>query len=332
MSDGLTRRVLGLSVPVTELLDPALWRERYAFGVALGPDSAQADAPNNALLELMCRKTGSRTKGAQLLEDTQSILRDRIDGLPDDMIRWHLRAAMSELEVKLGMPMGVTVYKSDPVDEGLIQGQHYDVQFPRMPFTREQANTWYRFDLPSNVISIDRVRLYWYDQLVWLISSEADNLNLVQLEHPKQGSGHILPTTNSNVLISAPGLANGNYGAYQLLNSTAMAVPSVWSIDFTCGPRDQYGGVGRVEAVLAHWVYAAAGILLLSIGGLARSQGLTSASVSMDGLSRSVGLQASAIYGVNSALENALKEATKRIDWKALRTYKQGLRVLSYKG
>ena len=31
-----SNRILGLSVPVTELLDPVLWKNRYAYGVLLG--------------------------------------------------------------------------------------------------------------------------------------------------------------------------------------------------------------------------------------------------------------------------------------------------------
>ena len=50
----------------------------------------------------------------------------------------------------------------------------------------------------------------------------------------------------------------------------------------------------------------------------------------MDGVSRSIGLQASAIYGLNSALEHVFDELVKRIDFKALRLQKKGLRVIPY--
>lgn len=328
---GLTRRVLGLSVPVTEMLDPSAWRQRYAYGIALGPSSGGSGQRTSDLAQMLCRGEGKKSlvKEQDKLKDAQTQISELVDSLPDDVIRWHLRAAVSELEMKLGIPLGVVVYKGTPVAEGLIQGVHFDREYSRKPFLQGHAKEWYKIDLPSNVISIERVRAFWFGQVVWEISAERDNMDMVKLEWPKASSAHIIPTTMSNVLITAPGLGGGSYGAWQMFSGTSK-VPDVWSVDFTAGPRDQYGRVGHVEAALAHWCYAVAGILLLSMGGLARSQGLTSASISMDGLSRSIGLQASAIYGINSALEKALEDATKRIDWKAVRTYKRGLRVVPY--
>jgi hypothetical protein len=332
MSDaGLTRRVLGLSVPVTEVLDPVAWRERYAYGISLGPSRASGSSPSS-IAQLLCKsgKATSLTEARAQLEKAQEKTNSLVDSLPDEVIRWHLRAALSELEVKLGMPMGVVVYKSTPVDDGLVEGVHYDRLYPRKPFLRSAAREYYKIDLPNNVISIERVRAFYFGDLAWEISAERDNLDLVKLEWPKAASAHLLPTLSTNILLTAPGIAGGNYGGWALMFGGLAKVPDVWAIDFTVGPRDQYGKVAQIEAVLAHWVYCVAGITLLSMGSLARSAGISSTSISMDGLSRSVALQASAIYSLSSSLEQRLKEATERISWEKLRTYKRGIRIRPY--
>ncbi|MHC4717920.1 MAG: hypothetical protein ACYS5V_13180, partial [Planctomycetota bacterium] len=109
--NGATRlRTLGLSVPVSEVLDPQLWRERYAYGITLGPDPEAAAAAS--LSDALCSVNGGSA------DDVQAKLKDAISEIPDDVIRWHLRAAMSELEVKLGIPLGIVICKADPVDPG----------------------------------------------------------------------------------------------------------------------------------------------------------------------------------------------------------------------
>jgi len=244
-----------------------------------------------------------------------------------------MRAAISELEAKLGVPMGIEVCKARPADDGLIQGVHFDRLVSRLPYNRAATNTWFRIDLPSaSVISVDRIRAYYFDVLVWEFSEANGNMNFVKLEWGEQGTLHIIPTDLLSVVITNNADGGGsNYGVWHTINIHQSPVPDFWAVDFTRGPISKQGGAtGEIEAVLAHWCYCVAGITLLSIGGLAQSQGLTSASISMDGVSRSVGLQASAIYGLNSALEHVLDEATKRINWKSLRSYKRGLPVMMY--
>lgn len=332
-------RTLGLTVPITEVLDPQKWRERYAYGLFIKDPSVGATSNSADLHALLCPDPDQpQTAGARDAQaDAQAELTELVQGLPDETIRWHLRAALSEVELHLGVPMGTVVVKSPPVDEGLVQGVHYDKAEPRRPFVRSSQENWWKFDLPSGVISIERVRAYWFDVLVWEISNEQNNIDLIKLEWPDQGATHIIPSQGFNLLITAPGFTGawgtGNYGAFQMVHGGfgAQRLPNVWGFDYTIGPFDkQTGTVGHIEAVIANWVYCTAGILLLSLEGMARSQGVSNASISIDGLSRSIGTTASAIYGLNSALENALEKATKRIDWKALKIYKRGLRIRPY--
>lgn len=303
-----SQRLLGLTVPVTEVLDPKLWRDRYAFGILLG--------------EVRRTRIASRKPG-----DTSKALKTTIDAIPDDVIRWHLRAALSEMELKLGLPMGVQVCKADPLDDDAKKWRDYDRIVPRLPYTRCDAENWFRIDLPPSVISVERIRGYYFGTKVWEISNEKGNLDLIRVQWARQGITHILPTNLQSLLVLT---GSGNYGVWSTLQMHRSPIPDFWACDYTIGPIANDGQAGQVEAVIANWVACAAGILLLDMMGMAVSKGLTSTSVSMDGVSRSISLGASAMYGINSSLERLYDEATKRIDIKALRTAKRGLRVKAY--
>lgn len=304
----ISERFLGLSVPVTEVLDPALWRERYAFGVLLGAIERSWQMVNRG-------------------GDVHRELVKHVDAVPDTTIRWHLRAAMSELEVKLGVPMGVSICKSTPVDEGLVQGRDYDVEVPRTPYAVGDIEAWWRITVPASCISIERVRAYFFGTKIWEFSAAQGNLEHIQLQWPRQGQAHLLPTNLASIII----MPDGRTGVFHTIYAGRTNVPSFWAVDYTVGPVDRRTGQpGHIEAVLADWIYCAAGIKILNLASIAVSKGVTSTSVAMDGVSRSVSLQASAMYGMNSCLEHVYDEAMKRIDWKALRAYKRGLRVKAY--
>ncbi len=307
-------RTLGLSVPVTDLLDPQAWRERYAWGVALGGTGTTES--------LTKRIEAARGKGGASAERE---VKRMVATLPDDVIRWHLRAAISELELKLGLPLGLEVCKAPPFEEGQRAGTHYDRQVGRLPYLRGNVSNFYRIDLPPGIISVQRVRGVYLGNVIWEVSSAEGNADNIVVEWGRQGIIHILPVALNATLTTQA----GEYGAFWILHRRTSPLPDFWAVDYTRGPVSKHGGQpGTIEAVLAHWVYCAAGILLLNIGGMAASKGLTSTSVSIDGVSRSIGLQASAIYGINSALEHAYDEAMKRIDWKKLRAAKRGLRIV----
>ncbi len=301
-------RILGLSVPVTEVLDPKLWKERYAYGVLLGAVQSEWQKVNRG-------------------GDVRRELVKRIDEVPLEVIRWHLRAALSELEMKLGLPMGVVICKSKPVDDGLVVGRDYDKEVPRLPYTLSDNENWWRIDVPAGCISIERVRAYYFGTRIWEFSEAQGNLDLVRLVWPRHGVAHVLPTNLASIIVSP----EGRGGIFNTVYANRTNVPDFWAVDYTLGPvSKQTGEVGHIEAVLANWVYCAAGILIHNLASMAVSKGITSSSVSMDGVSRSINLQASAMYGMSSALEHVFDEAMKRIDWKALRTHKRGIRVKSY--
>lgn len=330
-------RTLGLTVPVTDVLDPDLWRLRYAVGTNAGTRPSRVVTSTNT----------SCVFGGTLLEaisgegdqDQAALLGQLVSGLPDSTVRWHLRAALSELEMRLGMSMGIQIVKANPVDAGLVQGVHYDRIRQRLPFYKSELQSWWRVDLPdAGVISIERVRAWYFGTNVWtfdpgtapgtLVEAE-DDRNVIRLEWGTQGVAHLLPVQLSAFLATTGGGEGAaRYGLWHTITQHRSAVPDFWGIDYTVGPVSKSGEIGQIESVLADWAYARAGIKLLSMAGLAQSRGLTSASVSMDGVSESVGLQASAIYGLNSALEEVFKRQHESIDWKKLRAYKRGIITL----
>jgi len=292
---------IGRTVHVNEVLDPALWRERYAAGLAAGLEPEEARAA-----------------------------RALFNGIPDETIRWHLRSAMSEAELHLrGVNLGIEVLKATPVDEGLRKGTDYDRKISRLPYSAAEEEMFFRIDLPYGpVISVERIRAYYWETLVWEFnpardSSEAENIHL---EWSKSGTLHILPANLQAFVVTT----TGAWGVWHTIRLGRSPIPAVWAIDYTIGPN-HYDRPGHIPTVLAHWIYCAASILLLSMSGLAQSKGLSSTSLSIDGVSKSVSLQASAIYGINSALETAFDNAMKRIDWKKLSAaHGRGLRVGMY--
>lgn len=297
-------RTLGLSVPITEVLDPEKWKERYAWGIPLGESAS--------LLDRVKTVAGSQAADAFARE---------VSDFPPETIRWHLRAAVSELETKLLVPFGLEVVKSDPVDDGVVLGRDYDRRGQRLPYTFAENEAWFRIDLPSGVISVERVRAYYYGTPVWTISGTE-----IRVEWGRQGIIHILPINLGQWIVTSSA-DGGNYGIWQTLALHKSPVPDFWSVDYTRGPISQHGGApGQIEAVLADWCYCTAGQKLMALIGTARTKGLSGSSVSIDGVSRSVNF-AGGQWGIYSAAAQALKEATERIDWKAMRLYKKGLRI-----
>lgn len=311
-------RTLGTTVPVASLFDVAAWRRNYAWGIPLVGDAAFT--PKQQLIEACDRAGEQRAQIEQL-----------VAAIPDSVILHHLRAAASELEMKLQIQLGVLIVKSHPVDEGLIHGRDYDRVDPRLPYIRQDARSFYRLDLPYSVLSVQRVRGYYFNQKIIEVSPTEGNIGNVVVEFPKQGVIRIMPT-NMGSLIVGQGYAPTDYAlSLWELVWNAKSVPDFWAVDYVTGPCDQATGTpGMIEAVLAHWVALRAGKLLINMAGTAYGQGVVSTSISTDGFSRSVTTSQSAMYSINSAMEIVFQSYTDSIDWKALRTYKRGLKVYGF--
>lgn len=359
----VTHRSLGLTVPVSEVLDPALWRERYAWGINMGGvvDAVNTDddcnkAPSSSSTGSSCSVTDEEASAAMAcagamngvgsLVNRVAVL-DKIRNkqaamdtlqavteVPDRVIRWHLRAALSELELKLGVPCGMSEVRMHDLDEESgVKGRDYDVVRPRLPWTHSDQRQWYKLDLPAGIIKVRRLRAYFYGTKVYEISENNDAASLLFMEWPRQGGFHMIPINLLSQFVVQNGhSASFGIGLWERFSVHRAPIPDVWSIDYLQGPVSRDGQVGHIEAVLANWCYAVAGMTLLSQAGLAQSKGLASTSLSFDGVSKSVSTTASAIYGLNSALEQVYEKLTERIDWKRMRAAKRGIKVFMYTG
>lgn len=312
-------RTLGLTCPVAEILDPDLWRRRYAFGLPLQLDGAVLANSGGA-----CADACARVAEAGRDPNLQAAVTE----LDPSVIRYHLRAALSDLELRLGVPLGIVSYRSEPLDERDELGRTFDQLLPRRPYVRDEAADFYRLRLPPGCLSIERIRGVLFGTVVLEVSRAAGNGEILRLEWPKVGEVHMIPVNLQAVL-----LAQGSGYAlsfYELMQRTGGSPPDFWAIDCTCGPTGQYDGTpGQIELVLAHWVGLRAARAILPLLGDATSRGVTSTSTSFDGYSTSVSL-ASGQGGLYSATLAAFKALEEEIDWKRLRTYKRGLRVIGF--
>jgi len=288
-------RNLGLTIPVAEALDPELWIERYCRG----------------LLTLDPATTTTVVRGVQ--------------ALPASTVRWHLRAALSEAELKLGIKLGVQICKADPLDPGMVQGRDYDRRVGRLPFNKGETEQWYRIDLPNDLISVERIRAYYYGTLAWELSDIRNNSELIRIEWPRQGVMHIIPSNLNTMLVSL----GGDYGIWWTLYNQRTPLPDFWAVDYTTGPVARDGSPGEIEVVIANWVACTAARPILALAGMVASKGVTASSLTMDGVSRSVSL-ASGSGGLYGAMADAYKEVNAQIDWKSLRVAKRGIKAWMY--
>lgn len=288
-------RNLGLTIPVAEALDPELWIERYCRG----------------LLALDPATTTNVVRGVQ--------------ALPASTVRWHLRAALSEAELKLGIKLGVQICKADPLDPGMVQGRDYDRRVGRLPFNKGETEQWYRIDLPNDLISVERIRAYYYGTLAWELSDVRNNSELIRIEWPRQGVMHIIPSNLNTMLVSL----GGDYGIWWTLYNQRTPLPDFWAVDYTTGPVARDGSPGEIEVVIANWVACTAARPILALAGMVASKGVTASSLTMDGVSRSVSL-ASGSGGLYGAMADAYEKVNTQIDWKSLRVAKRGIKVRMY--
>lgn len=306
-SDPPSYRCLGTTCSVAEAIDPALWRRRYAWGVNLG---------GSVDLKAAIRRCNGSDRD---LEDLKRL----VEGFPLDVIAYHLRAALSDAEIKLGISMAIRRFRSMPVEDGLVLQRDYDLRSEPISFNPATSRDFIRLDLPPSLISVDRIRGVAWGNVVLDWSAETTGVH-IDITDGQRGQVHITPTQLQSLNVS--------FGAAgpQVFHRN-MPIPGFWRVDYTCGPWAKYDGKdmpGRIELAIADWIGLKAAVRLLSLAGTASGGGIASGSLSVDGLSKSFSTTASAMYGLNSALEAVYKEAAESIDWKMLRAYKNPMRVI----
>ncbi len=315
---------LGLTVPVSEVLDPSIWRAGYAYNVALGRGAAPPELAIIDGLPQGCAPSVAPYGGISSAAADAAC--SAADELPDESIRMHLRAALSLLETRLQIPLGTVIVKGIPVDAGLVQGVHYDRVAERLPYKASDVDNYYRVDLPPGVISVERVRVFWRSQLVWEVTGPANaDTSSIRLAtgHTQL---HLMPLTGT-LFALWPITDPPRFSLLQQIMATPRPMPDAWSVDYTLGPVTATGQVGHIEYILAHWARMQAALTLLPLASAARTQGVAGASIGMDGLSKSVQLAGGGMSSMWVSIEQAYRQALAEINLDRLAVQKRGITI-----
>lgn len=302
----------GQPVPIEDCVKATLWRDRYAWGHILS--RAFAVHPSAT-------------------EEEINILRQETFGyLPDHVVEWHLSAALAELGAKLQTRLRVEIVKAPPVDTTLVRGADYHRVGRPLPLVRDMARTYLRIDVGEPLLSVQRVRISYHGSAPEDFVTAEDVADTIKIVAPTTGTFHIMPAGG---IFGFPVMSEG-YAPLMVSrrqqdwayshSSRVNTVPATWLVDYTTGPVGE-NDAGAIDAALAAWVYARAGLTLFSLSGVAQAGGVASTSVSIDGVSRSTSLTASAIYGLNSSFEKVLEDYQKSIDWGYWRSRYSGVSV-----
>lgn len=291
-------RNLGLEVHVADLLDPRRWVERYFWPVV---DNAAA-TPH------------PRLAGKTML-----------DAVPPASIANALASSLASMSRHVGIDFALVRHRAPPVEDGARQGDDYDVLDDRLPYVGSRVSgIGYQLHLPPNVVSVSRVRgVVFGEAIVDVDADDADTGEIVAVNR-QQGAFVVRPATVSPISAG---------GAWANLIRFAREIQAFWAVDYVTGYVSAISGrAGYVPADLADYVCLDAGIQLLNMLGTMATKGVSSTSLGFDGFSKSVSLQASAMYGVNSALEKVFIDRMQRIDLEHARSHYRGIQVCRYGG
>jgi hypothetical protein len=262
---------MDLSDALADVLDPQLWRQRFAAGLNLG-------------------------------------------AMSDSTIAYHLRAAASELGLRLGLKLKIERLVSEPVDATARKGVDYDRIVPRLPWNQEQHASYYRIDLGEPVLSVQRIRCYQLNQQI--IAFDSSNSDIV-LEHPQHGIVHLIPRSLPFVTMISGHIDQFFLNVPPFISTVKGPLPNFWAVDYTTGPISILDTEpGRIDARLASWVGAKAATVLLPLAGNALTGGVVSHTAAMDGVSRTVNMGPN---GVFAQAAQAFKDLDDGINWNELR-------------
>lgn len=286
-------RNMGTEVPIMDVLDARRWVEVYFWPVV--DNLAMVPHPREA--------------GKTLL-----------DAIPPRAISVALAAALSQVERRVNVQFGLIRYRSQPVDDGAVQGIDYDAIAERLPLTHaDPTGTGLRLQLPRDVVQVSRIRgVFLGTTVVDIDPTDSDTGQVTWLD---RGAGLLTVYTTASQQVSVPVLYLHTHGA---------SIPAFWAVDYVTGLTSVTGRTGMIPAELADYVGMEAGIRLLNQVGTMQTKGVSSTSLGFDGFSKSVSLQASAMYGVNSSLETVYKDAMGRIDLDKARWFYHGSTVVGY--
>jgi hypothetical protein len=242
----------------------------------------------------------------------------------DAAITSTVQALIEEAQGKLGIQFARQRVLTYP-DPGLVLGVDYEIEGEPLTYHRTRGGMGhFVINLPfANIISIERIRVFYGNPLD---QSATKALYLVPPEW-------ILFTEKEGVLRIVPSLYGiypqlhtpwGFQGAYDsLLYGYAYRdlIPGSWAVDYTIG-------YGQIPLDVARWIGLRVAIAVLAQAGASAGVGggLGTKSLSMDGISQSVGY-AQGKYGPYSGLVESYQEELKCLDIKQLKLRYHGIRV-----
>jgi hypothetical protein len=218
---------------------------------------------------------------------------------PTRMFEQYIRAAIGWLETELDMPLSAINVSDERHD-------HH---------ARDYAN-WGWFDLDRYpVIRIDRV---WFQYPSMTEEVDIDMEWVELLDDGQSGQVNIVPGRGSiaDVLL-IPG------SLFPMWSGATGRVPAVWHFDYRAGFEPH-----ELPAEIKHLIGMAASIGVLNIAGdLIAGAGIASLSISVPGLSQSIGTTSSA---TNSGYGSRILEYQKEIKQQlpAIRRYYKGLKMI----
>ena len=219
--------------------------------------------------------------------------------LSDDDLKRALEAAISVMEGRLGIYLKPTVITCNPEERGLQKGIDYEVAEPPYDYSAKawmqygflqlrerpvQQVTGFKLVLPNGNIIMDfMTRPEW-----------------IKL-YPRQGQIHIVPYAGDPTLFYLMGgSASGYPFVTGMINSN---LPQMIYVDYVAGYP-----LGGIPNDVRNVVAKMAAVDVLGIAGDAVMVGISSLSTSVDGLSESVSLTASATSATYGAHIKQLQE------------------------
>lgn len=292
-------RDLGTDVPLPDVLDARKWAAAVFWPV----------------LETLATSPDVRQLGKTLL-----------DSLPAAAVSHALRAGLSVVELETGLTFGLMRYAGNPEADGLRRGPDYDATYAALPFDPDaRTPQGYRLQLPPQLLAVSRVRFAAFGTTFLDVDADDADTGTIDVIDAASGAVLVRPPAQSTSVV-AEGWHNPLYMTSRYL------VPGVIRVDFTTCPASLTGKRGHVPAALCDWVWLWAGVRVANQAGTFSTRGVTSASISVDGLSKSQSFQASAMYGVNSSMEALYKEQMKLIDLAKLGRAVRGFTVVGFGG
>jgi hypothetical protein len=225
---------------------------------------------------------------------------------------------------KLGIQFARQRVKTYP-DAGLVLGTDYEIQGePLTYFQASPGQQHFVIPLPfANIQSIERVRLFYGNpqqtpQAHVLYQVPMDWILFTQ----KEGILKINPSiTNAVLQTQMIGGATGGFESIYYGYFHRGEIPGAWAIDYTIG-------YGQIPFDVANWICLNAAIPVLSLAGMgaAGGHGLSTQSLTMDGITESLGY-AQGKYGPYSGIIETYKAQVECIDIGNLKMRYHGIKV-----